>query len=164
MDERTFITPPNLPDVPLKPLPENKGSYTKLWRGALFGIAGIVCMSTKYLPNALGFILLAVGIAFLAMGYEEYSKVVAVKKHNMKCLKMEAAWEAAWDNWKSTIFTYAFQEDINGEINRIYESISATVEQICSELFKENQFREQDETANMNDLEQMVQRRQEEYR
>ena len=84
-------------------------------------------------------------------------------EHNQKCMEQEKAWNAAWDNWQQNIFLHSFQEDINGEIGRIFDSVFDCIQQLNNELFKGQALTRQEEQS-MNELEQLIARRKDEYR
>ena len=88
----------------------------------------------------------------------------AIREHNAKCAAQERAWNAAWENWKNSIFLHSFQEDINGQLSRIFDAVFETIKQVNAELFSDAKSVEQEESSKMNELEQLIARRKDEYR
>lgn len=170
VEEKSFITPPNLPAVPMKPKPIDQ-KLSGQWKFLLVGIILVLysCMSQGIFRFFAGEDGLAV-LGFLGFGMGIYGllgviKLNDIKKYNLECMKQEAAWNAAWVNWQNTIFLHAFQEDINGHLSRIFDSVSACIKQISQEEFKDAVASvEEDTSANMNELEQLINRRKAEYR
>lgn len=171
VEEKSFITPPNLPDVPLKKLsvPTNLGKMLALMVYGVLAILVGVCLImlngvSKYFDTAgTGGILLLIGAMLFLVGLSKKSELDAINKHNKKCDEMEKAWTDAWANWENTIFLHSFQEDINGQLSRIYDSVFGCIKQVCSEEF-DNCAREQEDSSNMNELEQLIARRKDDYR
>lgn len=175
VEEKTFITPPSLPKVPKKKLFVN--SWLRNWLVyiligivlSLVGESGYRRLSNSIFGNsdAVGFmsLLLIIGIGLVVLGIYANVKYQAIVNHNKRCKQQEKEWNDAWNNWHETIFTYAFQEDINGRLSRIFDAVSACVKQVSEEEFRDAliSFKEE-ETTNMNELEEMIKRRQEEYR
>lgn len=163
VEEKSFITPPNLPEVPLKKLaiPANLSKMLALMvYGVLVALGGLAILG---LSSTAGFILLIAGVIMFFAGYDKKRELDAIHKHNKKCDEMEKAWTDAWVNWENTIFLHSFQEDINGQLSRIYDSVFGCIKQICSEEF-DNCAREQEDSSNMNELEQLIARRKDDYR
>lgn len=170
VEEKSFITPPNLPVVPMKSKPIEQNLANR-WK---FLLLGIVLVLFSFMSQgmfrffagedslaALGFI----GFAIAIYGLVGVIKVNDIKTYNLACMKQETAWNAAWVNWQNTIFLHAFQEDINGHLSRIFDSVSACIKQISQEEFKDAVASvEEDTSANMNELEQLINRRKAEYR
>lgn len=167
VEEKTFITPPDLPEVPGKPKPDaNKygSSIIMLIAGILlflFGLSGI-----GELNRMAGFVmLLLIAGAVLAVaggyGYIKYSVIV---KYNQKCAEQEKAWNLAWSNWRNSIFLYSFQEDINGQLSRIFDAVFGCIKQVSDDIFKEQAAMEDDSSQRMSELEEMIERHKEEYR
>lgn len=160
VEEKSFITPPNLPVVPMKPQPIDQklsSRWASLFLGIIFVLVGIL------LPVLV--ILSFIGFGIGIYGLLGVLKLNDIKKYNLECMKQETAWNAAWVNWQNTIFLHAFQEDINGQLSRIFDSVSACIKQISQEEFKDAVASvEEDTSANMNELEQLINRRKAEYR
>ena len=57
-----------------------------------------------------------------------------------------------------------FQEEINGQVSRIYDSVFASIKQVSDELFNTDKKTEETEVMKMNELEQMINRRKDEYK
>lgn len=165
VEEKTFITPPDLPEVPEKPLPLDSSSVKwasmLLLYGIIAAIAGLVLFSVE---TGIAFFVLLLGAGMLAGSYFMNQKNRAIREHNAKCAAQERAWNAAWENWKNSIFLHSFQEDINGQLSRIFDSVFETIKQVNSELFSASKSVEQEESSKMNELEQLIARRKEEYR
>ncbi len=165
VEEKTFITPPDLPDVPKKQLPISqdlaKFTLVLLSMGIALFALGILYIAL----NPAMLLLSVIGIVPAVLGFRGVIKIREIKKHNDLCIKQEALWNEAWTNWEKTIFIHAFQEDINGHLSRIFDSASDCIKQVSQEQFKDAvESVEEVSTANMNELEQLINRRKEEYR
>lgn len=164
VEEKTFITPPNLPDVPLKkkPIDENiiKISSSLMTYGIIAFIVGLILnafVSTGSMIIMCGVVLFIAGILLLL-------KNKSILEYNKKCEEMEKAWEDAWINWQESIFIHSFQEDINGQVSRIYDSVFECVKQVNDGLFNAKEVVEVSESTSINDLESIIERRKQEYR
>lgn len=161
IDEKTFITPPELPSVPGKykeinpTLRENK---------MLLGIGLAICGVFALSMAPLGLALLVIGGFFIIDAYKKNSLLSELESHNRNVEVQESRWNNAWNQWEKSIFNYAFQEDINGKVGRIYDSVSSCIKQVCDEKFKIQKSKEKEESSSMNELEQMILRRKEEYK
>lgn len=167
VEEKTFITPPALPEIPMERLPIDKNA-SFLVALAFVGIM-IACTGLGFIfEMEISMLLLAIigiGIVMTCVGIRGYIKLLAINKHNELCKKQIEAWNNAWANWQNTIFIHAFQEDINGQLSRIFDAVSDCIEQVSKEEFKDAVASvEEDSSANMNELEQLISRRKEEYR
>ena len=168
VEEKTFITPPDLPEVPEKPLPLDasaaKWAGTLLLYGLIAIVVGLVLAFTSRYTRGIGFLVALVGAGMMIGGYFMNQKNRAIREHNAKCAAQERAWNAAWENWKNSIFLHSFQEDINGQLSRIFDSVFETIKQVNAELFSTAKSVEQEESSKMNELEQLIARRKDEYR
>jgi hypothetical protein len=77
---------------------------------------------------------------------------------------MEKEWEDAWRNWQDRIFIHSFQEDTNGQVSRIYDSVFECIKQVNDELFNAKEVVEVSENISINELESCIARRKDEYR
>ena len=91
-------------------------------------------------------------------------KVAALEEHNRNCAAQEVAWNQAWNNWENSIFLHSFQENVNGQISRIYDAVFECIKQLNEELFSQKESAEQEESQSMNELEQLIARRKDSYR
>ena len=170
VEEKTFITPPDLPEVPEKPVKIDadllKRASWMIW-GILAAVVGVLwlMMSLEQRDSILpALVVAAVGGALMWYGYSAKQQVAALREHNKKCKQQEKAWAKAWDNWENSIFLHSFQENINGQISRIYDAVFECVKQLNEEMFSEQVPAEQQESKSMNELEQLVARRKDDYR
>ncbi len=171
VEEKTFITPPDLPEVPGKPVPEDQGLLKRmgyLVPGAialLFGI--ILAMQDSYSGTSaiqtFGYMLLFTGIILIGLAIDAGNKLKKIREYNAKCAAQLKAWNQAWDDWEETSFRYSFQETTNGELSRIFESVKGCIKQVNKEIFGEKKAVEEEKT-NMNELEQMIARRRDDLR
>lgn len=164
VEEKTFITPPDLPEVPMKPvkIPSDLNAKTgwKFW-GILLALIALFFFSQG--GSTFGLALLIIAAVLFWIGFSASQQLERLRQHNHKCAEQEEAWNTAWDNWQQNIFTHSFQEDINGEISRIFDSVFDCIQQLNNELFK-GQASTQQDTQSMNELEQLISRRKDEYR
>lgn len=161
VEEKTFITPPDLPTVPHNKVPNNgiKGGVAIYI--LLAGILGLLVLPAIGMKDG-GVSLLCVGLIAFAC-YQLY-KIHQINEYNKKCDAELKAWNEAWDNWRTSIFLHSFQEDINGQLSRIFDSVFSCINQINEEKFKGKKTLEVQDSSDMNELEQMISRKQAEYR
>lgn len=164
VEEKTFITPPDLPEVPGKRMeidPKTKGKITLMLYGGILAIAGFVLCSISL---TLGLASLGVGIALLAIGYSAISEQKRITAHNETVRLQELAWEKAWSDWQNNIFLHSFQEDTNGQVSRIFEAAFECIEMVCNDEFKNAPASAEKESVDLNNLEEMIARRKKDYR
>ena len=166
VEEKTFITPPNLPAVPLKKKPVNE-NLTKLFTtflfyGAIIFIAGLLLNS--FTRTDFGAMLIMLGVILFVTACVLLSNNQSVLEYNRKCERMEKEWEEAWRNWQDRIFIHSFQEDTNGQVSRIYDSVFECIKQVNDELFNAKEVVEVSENISINELESCIARRKDEYR
>jgi hypothetical protein len=77
---------------------------------------------------------------------------------------MQKAWNNAWDTWEKNILLHSFQEDINGQVSRIYDAAFECIKQVNEELFNVTDYDEVTDSTTLNELEEMISRRKQEYR
>lgn len=111
-----------------------------------------------------GMVLVWCGIAFIIVGAVLYGNISSIKQYNKRCELQEQAWNRAWNDWQLTIFLHSFQEDINGQLSRIFDSVFGCIKQVSDEMFKGKAAIEEETSSNMNELEQIIARRKEETR
>ena len=166
VEEKTFITPPDLPEYPGTPKeldPKLLAQASWLLKGLLIALVGFIGLMLNNFRQ-IGIIILIIGAALAALGYYASVQVEVINDHNRKCEAQRIRWNQAWIKWKQNIFLHSFQEDTNGHLSRIFDSVFACIKQVNSELFEKKAVSEEDERADMNELEQLIARRQEEYR
>lgn len=161
VEEKTFITPPDLP-----PVPHDKIPYTGLQTGVIGYLlfTGLLCFIVPISTGIGG--LWAVLLGLLCIGVAVYfiNKKKKVDEYNKKCEEELKAWNDAWDNWRTSIFLHSFQEDVNGQLSRIFDSVFASINQINEVKFKGRKTLEEQDSSNLNELEQIISRKQLEYR
>lgn len=170
VEEKTFITPPDLPKVPEKPVKLDADLLKKaswmIW-GIVIAVIGVLWMMmsmSNYDSPIPALVLTAVGGALLWYGYSAKQQIAALREHNKKCKQQEKAWATAWDNWEDSIFLHSFQENINGQISRIYDAVFECIKQLNEEMFAQKAPAEQQESRSMNEMEQQIARRKDDYR
>lgn len=166
VEEKSYITPPNLPPKPEKPVPVPEGG------SVLFFILG--CVMTLYAlkestsrydgGSFFDAVMFFAGLGLLLYSVMKYSALENSIAHNKKCLEMEKAWNGSWEKWEKGIFNHAFQEDINGELSRIFDAVFECIKQVNQEVFPNVTAKEDNEAATRNEIEQAIARRKEEYR
>lgn len=164
VEEKTFITPPDLPEVPQKKanIPSDLVDTTGWLPIGCLVAAGSLLL---FLINAmLAFVGILIGGGIALTGYNAKQKLEALRKHNKKCDEQERKWDAAWSNWENSIFLHSFQENVNGQISRIYDAVFECIKQLNGELFSQQECSEDNESRSMNELEELINRRKEVYR
>ena len=164
VEEKTFVNPPDLPEVPMQPVKIPAELMTRagwiLW-GLILLLIGVFLLSTRSVKIGMAVLIAAAAVCWMSFGAVQQRRKLL--EHNQKCMEQEKAWNAAWDNWQQNIFLHSFQEDINGEIGRIFDSVFDCIQQLNNELFKGQALTRQEEQS-MNELEQLIARRKDEYR
>lgn len=168
VEEKTFITPPDLPEVERKVKVDQdlvKRAAWMVWGIIAFLVGMLWLMSTGYYDSKVPpVVVMFAGVGMVYVGYTAREKLKKLNEHNSKCEKQEKAWEKAWDNWENSIFLHSFQESTNGQISRIYDAAFECIKQLNEELFAKQASEEQQESQSMNELEQMIARRRDDYR
>lgn len=162
VEEKTFITPPELPTIPGKF--KEISPYLKedkMLLGIGLGIAGLIFLMNSPMIGLVGLVVAGV---LLYDAFKKRTELESLESHNRNVELQQQRWESAWNEWQKNIFAYAFQEDVNGIIGRIYDSVAACVKQVCDENFKVQKVKETEENTSMNELEQMISRRKDEYK
>lgn len=164
VEEKTFITPPDLPKVPEKKVGIPGDLVEKsawMLRGGLVAVVGLFLFLVHWLL-AIAAIVIGCGLAWI--GYSAQQKLEALREHNRNCDRQELAWSAAWDNWENSIFLHSFQENVNGQISRIYDAVFECIKQLNGELFTQQESAVDEESQSMNELEELINRRKATYR
>ena len=173
VEVKSYITPPDLPEKPLKPVPVPEGgSVMMIFIGVLMTIYGIMKAlmdmadygSSNSLSSGFSMIILCVGIVIATYSMMKYNSRQEALLHNEKCRKQELAWNNAWDTWERNIFNHGFQENVNGELSRAYDAIFDCVNTLNKEMFPNSEMTEDKEVNNRNQLEAAIARRKAEYR
>lgn len=152
VEEKTFVTPPNLPEKPgvKKPLPSDNG-ITKTLLGIVLFIAGIIMIDEGF-----GAPLIIVGIVLALIGGMSWVKYGEVHSYNESVELKQKQWNDAWDSWYSDRLYASFQEDVNGELSRIFDSVFSCIKQVNDDLFNDKQhMHEESERASINDMEEL---------
>lgn len=164
VEEKTFITPPNLPEAPGRKKgidPMTLKMTPLLYTGLGLILLGFVFFTIKFL---IGLVLVLIGAGCAYFGYKANKEIKEIKEYNARVEKQELAWEFAWQKWRDTIFVHSFQEDINGEISRVYDAVFECIKQVSNDVFQKETISEQKESTDMNNLEQLISRRKSDYR
>ena len=94
----------------------------------------------------------------------EFQKIDEIVSHNKRCMEQEEAWRKAWSDWQDSIFVHSFQEDVNGQLSRIFDAVFECIKQVNGEIFNIKQIAEKEEESNANELEQLIERRKNDYK
>ena len=166
VEEKMFITPPSLPDPPMKPLPvdSNARGIGMIVLGIILVLLGCFGLLSFDEGATAALIFLLGGLVLAAVGYAREQAAKEIIEHNRKCMQQEKAWNEAWSNWEKSIFIYSFQEDINGQLSRIFDSVFECIKQVSNVEFSNINCVVQEDDSSMNELEQMIARRKDEYR
>ena len=163
VEEKTFITPPDLPEkkTPLRIDP----SLLERQKFFLYGVIGVIAALFLLAINpGLGLVAGAIAGVLLWFGYSAYAKVKEIEKYNKECTDIESQWNFAWKKWQESIFLHSFQEDMNGQLSRIYDAVFECIKQVSIEVFKNTATEEVSDRNNLNELEQLIERRKDDYR
>lgn len=162
VEENIFITPPKLTKVPgtKVDLPPNNG-ITLILYGVVAIIIGMV-VGTEIAGLLL--VCLIVGICLMGYGIMLNSNRASAIEHNKQVDKDIREWNRIWDEWERKSLMCSFQEDSNGQLSRIFDAVYDTVKQVSAELIKGKVVSSEVEKNDLNDLEQLVSRRRNEYR
>ena len=165
VEEKTFVTPPDLPEVPQKKRDIDTKNQSFLGMLLLYGILAIIIGLVLMMMNGgLGFALLIAGGVMVFFGYSSSQSNRDNIEYNRKCEEQEYKWRMAWEKWQNTIFYHSFQEDINGQLSRIFDSVFDCVKQVNEEVFGVKDVLDQSDSKGMNELEQQIARRKDDYR
>lgn len=169
VDEKTYITPPDLPDVPMQKVKIDAGLVKRaawMFWGIIVVVIGCILFAKigRYSSHTVPILMILAGGIFSWFGFSAKQKLDELKRHNERCEQQEKAWATAWDNWENSIFLHSFQENINGQISRIYDAVFECIKQLNEEMFAQKEPIEQQESQSMNELEQLIARRKDDYR
>ena len=162
VEENIFITPPKLTKVPgtKVDLPPNNGLSL-----ILYGVAALIIgMVVGAQIAGLLLVCIIVGICLIAYGIMLNSNRASAIVHNKQVDKDIKEWNRIWDEWERKSLMCSFQEDSNGQLSRIFDAVYDTVKQVSAELIKGKVVSSEVEKNDLNDLEQLVSRRRNEYR
>ena len=162
VEENIFITPPKLTKVPgtKVDLPPNNGLSL-----ILYGVAALIIgMVVGAQIAGLLLVCIIVGICLIGYGIMLNSNRASAIEHNKQVDKDIKEWNRIWDEWERKSLMCSFQEDSNGQLSRIFDAVYDTVKQVSAELIKGKVVSSEVEKNDLNDLEQLVSRRRNEYR
>lgn len=163
VENKMFITPPDLPEVPMKPLEIDQTLRQRaslVLTGAILIVVGLIL---TFAIGPIGVAALICGALLAVIGWKSFNMIQSIEAHNKKCAEQRAKWEAAWENWSNSIFVHSFQEDINGHLSRIFEAVYECIKQVSNETLKVQPVDVQEDNHNMNELEQLIARRKADY-
>ena len=100
--------------------------------------------------------LIIVGIVLALIGGMSWVKYGEVHSYNESVELKQKQWNDAWDSWYSDRLYASFQEDVNGELSRIFDSVFSCIKQVNDDLFNDKQhMHEESERASINDMEEL---------
>lgn len=164
VEEKVFITPPNLPPYPdekIKINPDDKDGSGLFMIGILLIVVGLAMIIAS---PGITICLILVAALPLYFGFSQSNSLSKKIEHNKRCEEQRKKWDKAWEDWENSVFLHSFQEEINGQVSRIYDSVFASIKQVSDELFNTDKKTEETEVMKMNELEQMINRRKDEYK
>ena len=100
--------------------------------------------------------LILVAALPLYFGFSQSNSLSKKIEHNKRCEEQRKKWDKAWEDWENSVVLHSFQEEINGQVSRIYDSVFASIKQVSDELFNTDKKTEETEEMKMNELEQMI--------
>lgn len=163
VEENTFITPPKINKIPGKKLPVPDGGINTLLIGIVALIGG-VALSGGDETGTIGAMVLIVGVMIFLYGLFKISERKSTIAHNEQVDKDVAEWNRIWKEWENESLLCSFQEDTNGQLSRVFDAVYDSVKQVSAELIKGKVINAEVEKNDLNDLEQLVARRRDEYR
>lgn len=162
VEENIFITPPKLTKVPGTKVDLSPNNGLSL---ILYGVAALIIgMVVGAQIAGLLLVCIIVGICLIAYGIMLNSNRASAIEHNKQVDKDIKEWNRIWDEWERKSLMCSFQEDSNGQLSRIFDAVYDTVKQVSAELIKGKVVSSEVEKNDLNDLEQLVSRRRNEYR
>lgn len=156
VEEKSYITPPALPTPPgvVKEM-QYPNAITTLLIGLLLLFGGLIMLSLD--TGELTGMLVIAGMVLSAWGGYGCSKRSEIKMHNDEVKKQSLAWNQAWDDWYSNRLYASFQEDVHGELSRIFDAVFSTIKQVNSELFEEKyNMTESAEDTKLKDMQELT--------
>lgn len=167
VEEKTFITPPKLPPSPHQKKPIDRDALARARQTMMYG-GGIAIVGLIFLFMNLGtemsLAIMGAGVFLILIGMFSKSKVNEVLKYNAQCDREAAELSRAWTRWQNSIFIHSFQEDVNGQLSRIYDSVHTTINQLNDVKYKGRKTMEDRDKNEMAELENMIKIKQQEYR
>ena len=130
-----------------------------------YGIMGIPCaiiISTISSDMGMMFFIIFAALAFY--GYLGSRRLKEIKEHNEKCEKQLKAWNDTWNHWENSIFLHSFQEDINGQLSRIFDSVFECVKQVNQEIFNSKTISSDEERTSIYEMTEQIKNKREEYK
>ena len=161
VEEKTFITPPDLPERPGEKLTIPKAIAMVMLYIAVAAV--ILFILSGFLRYEAGTCILA-SLILAGIDIFIWFRYKKIFDYNKKCEEQLKKWNEAWDNWKNSIFLHSFQEDINGQLSRIFDSVYSSINQLNDEKFKDKKVLDVQDNSGMNEMEELISRKREEYR
>lgn len=149
VEEKTFLMPPKLPNIPEKPKPVDTMKFTTGLVSAVLGVFAFMTSRYDSEPSMLGFMCLFVTLVTWFVYF-------ASKSENKSYLEACRAWDKAWQNWEDTVLNHAFLENVDGQASRIFESVYTCIKMVSGEMLGAKKVSEQIETVKPNEIEAMV--------
>lgn len=163
VEENTFITPPKINKIPGKKVTVPDSGINTLLIGLVLFIGG-VALNGGDGAGAVGALVLIVGAIIFIYGLFKMSERKSAIAHNEQVDKDIAEWNRIWTEWENKSLLCSFQEDTSGRLSRVFDAVYDSVKQVSAELIKGKVVNAEVEKNDLNDLEQLVSRRREEYR
>lgn len=189
VEQKTFLTPPELPPVPDKKrdVPDTSATLMQILMGLGLSLGGFGVMNScspqgygsygsysyDYAYRAsssssggamLSLILIVIGVGILLTGLGRRSAAKAAKEHNDKVDKQILAWNKAWDEWEQTSMNHAYDETINGQVTRVYLAVFDTMRQVNEDIFQQTSLEEKSEDTSLAQMSDVISRRRESLR
>ena len=167
VEEKTFITPPKLPPSPHIKKAVDRESLARARQAMMYGgglvLVGLIFM-LMHMGTEVGLTIMGSGAFLMVVGVITKNKANEVLKYNAQCDREMAEWNGAWNKWQNSIFIHSFQEDANGQLSRIYDSVHTTINQLNELKYKDRKTMEDRDKNEMAELESMIKIKQQEYR
>ncbi|MBR3358875.1 MAG: zinc ribbon domain-containing protein [Solobacterium sp.] len=162
VEEKTYITPPNLPKIPGKP--KDYDPTVSLKPAIIGAIVAIIGLALIGVMGAISLLITLGGAGFAYLTYSHYMNNEQIRKYNEQCYQEKAAYEKAYNSWQNTVFAGTFQENTAGSTGRIYDAISECVKQVTDECFKDCKVATEDESLKISELKEQLDKHMQDYR
>lgn len=149
IEEKAFITPPLLPPEPRKEItrpPYNpSANFIRAIVMCFIGYFMLYNETLTYLFSnngkntiaGIGLIIILIGLCIGCWACYEAYKLYTIKEYNDLAVDEKSNWMSAWKNWEKTQLNLAFVQITDNKIGHLYSAVSACIEEVCHQTFKD---------------------------